>query len=130
MPAVQSISRLRIVHRSEALLRFRQPIGRPEDRTALTSAHIPRMGDRRKGSGGMRSDLPRCGRKWACCLAVPSVLTQTSGFVCYGKGMEALAVQLVCGLRDLAALVAGSLELVRGRQARAIAAGDRRGTVG
>src|SRR5882757_6574743 len=40
------------------------------------------------------------------------------------------AVQLVCGLRDLATLVAGSLELVRGGQSRAITAGDRRGTVG
>src|ERR1700681_3558105 len=39
-------------------------------------------------------------------------------------------VQLDCDLRDLAALVAGSLELVRGGKSRAIAAGDRRGTVG
>src|SRR5262245_49247193 len=48
-----------------------------------------------------------------------------------GMGRErASAVQLVGGLRNLAALVAGPLELVRGRQARAIAAGDRRGAVG
>ena len=37
----------------------------------------------------------------------------------------ALSVQLVCGFRNLATLVAGSLELVRGRQPRAIAACDR-----
>src|SRR5262249_22055974 len=43
---------------------------------------------------------------------------------------KASAMQLVCGIRNLAALVAGSLELVRGGQARTIAASDRRGTVG
>ena len=45
-------------------------------------------------------------------------------------GQRALAVQLVCGLGNLAALVPGPLELVGCRQARAIATGDRRGTVG
>ena len=45
-------------------------------------------------------------------------------------GIAASAVQLVCSLRNLAALIAGSLELVRTRLARAVAAGDRGGTVG
>src|SRR5262249_5117405 len=40
------------------------------------------------------------------------------------------AVQLISGLRNLAALVVGALELVRRRPSRAIAAGDGRGTVG
>ncbi len=43
---------------------------------------------------------------------------------------HASPMQLVRGLRDLAALVAGALELVRRGQARAVAAGDRGGTVG
>jgi len=47
-----------------------------------------------------------------------------------GTAIKALAKELICSLRDPAALVVGSLELVRGRQARAIAAGDRGGTVG
>src|SRR5262249_1451999 len=60
---------------------------------------------------------------------------KASGFASHantiGDGMgRALAMQLVCGFRNLAALIAGPLELVRRRQARAIAAGDRRGAVG
>src|SRR5258706_8172666 len=47
-----------------------------------------------------------------------------------GEARAKLAMQLVCGLRNLATVVAGSLELVRGRQPRAIASSDRRGTVG
>jgi hypothetical protein len=41
----------------------------------------------------------------------------------------ASAVQLVCDLRNLAALVARSDQLVRARHTRAIAAGNRRGTI-
>ena len=40
-----------------------------------------------------------------------------------------LSMQLVCGFRDLATLIASALEFVRRRQARAIAAGDRSGSV-
>jgi hypothetical protein len=41
----------------------------------------------------------------------------------------ALSMQPVCGFRDLAPLIAGALELVRSRRARATAACDRGGTV-
>jgi hypothetical protein len=60
----------------------------------------------------------------------PDLVCRSSMTPVGSDGITASAVQLVCGLRNLAALIAGSLELVRTRLARAVAAGDRGGPVG
>src|SRR6266852_6043209 len=81
------------------------------------------------GSPWPRWLLPACGSPRPLAITIANGIRLPSTLCRWGGG-KASAVQLACGLRNLAALVAGSFELVCGRQARAIAAGDGCGTVG
>src|SRR5712691_6094535 len=73
------------------------------------------------GSPWPRWLLPACGSPRPLAITIANGIRLPST-LCRWDGGTASAMQLVCGLRNLATLVAGSLELVRGGKSRAISA--------